>query len=119
MPELPEVESARRVIEGSALGRRIAAVDDSDEWVCRPHRPGDLERALVGRRLTAVHRRGKSLWCDTSGVGRARKPGPALGIHLGMSGKIVIADGPAARSRAATTGSVDGLPATTGSRGSR
>ena len=92
MPELPEVESARRVIEGSALDRRIAAVDDSDEFVCRPHRTGDLSRALVGRRLTAVHRRGKSLWCDTSGVGRGRKPGPALGIHLGMSGKIVIAD---------------------------
>ncbi len=31
MPELPEVESARLVIEGSALGRRIAAVDDSDD----------------------------------------------------------------------------------------
>jgi len=92
VPELPEVESARRVIEGSALGRRIATVEDSDEWVCRPHRPGDLGRALVGRRLTAVHRRGKSLWCDTSGVGRARTPGPTLGIHLGMSGKIVIAD---------------------------
>jgi formamidopyrimidine-DNA glycosylase len=92
MPELPEVESARLVIERGALGRVIADVDDSDTYECRPHHPGDLRQALLGRRLTAAHRRGKSMWCDTSGVGRSRTPGPSLGIHLGMSGKIVIAN---------------------------
>ncbi|HEX5204049.1 MAG TPA: DNA-formamidopyrimidine glycosylase family protein [Actinoplanes sp.] len=85
MPELPEVEFARSVIERAALGRLIADVDDSDTYVCRPHRPGDIRAALAGHRLTAAHRRGKTMWCDTSG-------GPVLGIHLGMSGKIVIAD---------------------------
>src|SRR5215471_8133007 len=93
MPELPEVESARAVIERVALERVIADVDDSDSYECRPHRPGEIRAALIGRRLTAAHRRGKSMWCDTSGTGRSRTPGPALGIHLGMSGKIVIADG--------------------------
>jgi formamidopyrimidine-DNA glycosylase len=92
VPELPEVESARAVIEGAALGRRIVDVDDSDSYECRPHRPGEIRAALVGRRLTSAHRRGKSMWCDTSGVGRASTPGPVLGIHLGMSGKIVVAD---------------------------
>jgi formamidopyrimidine-DNA glycosylase len=92
MPELPEVESARAVIERAALGRTIADVDDGDSYECRPHRPGDIRAALIGRRLTSVHRRGKSMWCDTSGPGRSRTPGPELGIHLGMSGKIVIAD---------------------------
>jgi formamidopyrimidine-DNA glycosylase len=92
MPELPEVESARSVIERRALGRRIVDVDDSDRFVCRPHQPGEIRAALIGRRLRVVHRRGKSMWCDTSGVGRVRNPGPVLGIHLGMSGKIVIAD---------------------------
>ncbi|NMO92308.1 Fpg/Nei family DNA glycosylase [Actinomycetospora sp. TBRC 11914] len=85
MPELPEVESARSVLERSALGRRIVAADDTDGWVCRPHPPGEIALALVGTELTAAHRRGKTLWCDTPG-------GPVLGIHLGMSGKIVIAD---------------------------
>ncbi len=85
MPELPEVESARAVIAHGALGRRIVDVDDSDTFVCRPHAPGEIRAALVGRTLTAVHRRGKSMWCDTS------DGGPVLGIHLGMSGKIVIA----------------------------
>jgi formamidopyrimidine-DNA glycosylase len=92
VPELPEVESARAVIERAGLNRRIASVDDSDTWVCRPHPPGEIRDALLGRKLTAAHRRGKSMWCDVSGAGRSRVPGPALGIHLGMSGKIVIAD---------------------------
>ena len=86
MPELPEVESARAVIARSGLGRKIVDVDDSDTYVCRPHRPGQIRDALTGRELVAAHRRGKSMWCDTS------DDGPELGIHLGMSGKIVIAD---------------------------
>jgi formamidopyrimidine-DNA glycosylase len=93
MPELPEVESARAVIEHAALGRRIVDVDDSDTYECRPHKPGEIRTALLDRRLTAVHRRGKSMWCDTSGTGRSAVPGPVLGLHLGMSGKIVVADG--------------------------
>jgi formamidopyrimidine-DNA glycosylase len=84
VPELPEAESARAVIERSALGRRIVAVDDTDGYVCRPHAPGQIAAALVGTALTAAHRRGKTLWCDAG-------TGPVLGIHLGMSGKIVIA----------------------------
>jgi formamidopyrimidine-DNA glycosylase len=93
MPELPEVESARTVIEREAIGREIVDVDDSDSYECRPHRPGEIRAALTGRKLTEVHRQGKSMWCDTSGLGGSATPGPALGIHLGMSGKIVIADG--------------------------
>lgn len=92
MPELPEVESARATIEAAALGRRIAEVDDSDTYECRPHPPGEIRDALVGRSLTAAHRRGKSMWCDTSGVGRSRTPGPTLGLHLGMSGRILVTD---------------------------
>jgi formamidopyrimidine-DNA glycosylase len=93
VPELPEVESARAVIDRAALGRVITDADDSDSYECRPHRPGEIRAAILGRRLTAVHRQGKSIWCDTSGLADDGPPGPALGIHLGMSGKIVIADG--------------------------
>ncbi len=92
MPELPEVETARSLIADEALHRRIAGVDDSDTFVCRPHRPGELRDVLTGRSLTAAHRHGKAIWCDTSGLG------PDLGIHLGMSGRIIVtsADGRAA-----------------------
>lgn len=84
MPELPEVESARLVIERAALHRHIVGVDDADTYECRPHRPGVIREALVGRALTAVHRRGKLMWCETS------YDGPLLSIHLGMSGPIIV-----------------------------
>jgi formamidopyrimidine-DNA glycosylase len=90
VPELPEVETARRLIADEALHRPIVAVDDTDTFVCRPHSPGQLREALTGRSLTAVHRRGKTMWCETSGVGGSGEPGPDLGIHLGMSGRIVV-----------------------------
>jgi formamidopyrimidine-DNA glycosylase len=87
MPELPEVESARAVIERNGLRRRIVDVDDSDTYVCRPHAPGEIRHALLGGELVTALRRGKSMWCQTS-----CSPGAVtLGIHLGMSGKIVIA----------------------------
>ncbi len=89
MPELPEVESARTVLEG-ALDREIRAVDDNDQWVCRPHPPGEIAAALVGGRLTAAHRQGKTMWCET--VDRSGAPGPNLGVHLGMGGRIIVTD---------------------------
>ncbi len=113
MPELPEVETARRLIADQALHRRIVDVDDSDRYVGRPHAPGELRSALTGRSLTAAHRRGKTIWVETSGLdgaGPADHPGdsgpepgdpgaaaggqqaggPELGIHLGMSGRILV-----------------------------
>jgi formamidopyrimidine-DNA glycosylase len=82
MPELPEVERARRTLE-SALGRRIAGVDDRDSYVCRPHAPGELADALTGHTFATAHRRGKFMWLETD-------DGPALGLHLGMAGRIVV-----------------------------
>ncbi len=91
MPELPEVETARHLIADQALHRRIVNVDDSDGYVRRPHSPGELASALTGRSLTAAHRRGKTLWLETSRTGGERASGgPELGIHLGMSGRIVV-----------------------------
>ncbi len=101
MPELPEVESARRVLADGALHRRIADVDDHDDYVTRPLTPGALRSALIGRTFTAAHRRGKSMWLTVSGdrddpTDPDASPGdPDLGIHLGMSG-IVVVTGPSA-----------------------
>ena len=85
MPELPEVEAARSLIEERALGREITAVDDADTYVCRPHVPGEIADALIGATLTSAHRRGKTMWVATD-------RGPVLGLHLGMAGKIVIGE---------------------------
>jgi len=87
VPELPEVENARRLIADKALYRRIADVDDNDAFVGRPHFPGEMRDALAGRMLTAARRRGKTMWLETS------EEGPDLGIHLGMSGRIIVTSG--------------------------
>jgi formamidopyrimidine-DNA glycosylase len=85
VPELPEVEAARSLIEERALGREIVAVDDEDTYVCRPHSPGEIRDALVGATFTSAHRQGKTMWVATD-------RGPVLGLHLGMAGKIVIGE---------------------------
>ena len=90
MPELPEVERARSVIAERALGRRIAAVEDGDTWVCRPHAPGEIAAALEGARLVEAHRRGKAMWVQTD-------RGTQLGLHLGMTGRISVDEDPAPR----------------------
>jgi len=82
MPELPEVERARQTLE-SALGRRIVGVDDSDSYVSRPHIRGEIASALTGHTLVSAHRRGKFMWLET-------EDGPALGLHLGMAGRILV-----------------------------
>jgi formamidopyrimidine-DNA glycosylase len=84
MPELPEAERARQVVE-TALGRTIASVEDQDTYVSRPHPPGEIASALAGHRLISAHRRGKFLWIETD-------DGPTLGLHLGMAGRIVVDD---------------------------
>jgi formamidopyrimidine-DNA glycosylase len=86
VPELPEVERARALIADRGLGRRIADVDDTDTYVCRPHAPGELRAALTGRELVTANRIGKTMWCETS------DEGPDLGLHLGMAGRIVVDD---------------------------
>jgi len=87
VPELPDVEIARRVIEERGLGRRIASVEDSDTWVSRPHGPGEIAQALTGARLTAAHRHGKTMWIETD-------TGPVVGLHLGMTGGIRVDEDP-------------------------
>jgi formamidopyrimidine-DNA glycosylase len=88
MPELPEIEIARQAL-ACAVDREIRAIDDNDSWVCRPHPPGEIAAALVGGRLTAALRRGKTMWCETEVRGGA---GPRLGIHLGMGGRLLVSD---------------------------
>lgn len=82
MPELPEVERARRTLE-SVLNRRIVEVDDRDTYVCRPHAPGQIADALIGHRFVTANRRGKLMWLET-------EEGPVLALHLGMTGQIVL-----------------------------
>jgi len=90
VPEILEVEAARAVLEARALDRGIARVHAPDAWFLkRGLTPRGVRSALTNRRLERARRRGKLLLVDTS------NDGPVLGLHLGMSGRIVV-DGEAA-----------------------
>lgn len=100
MPEILEVEEARQLIATRALDRTIATVDAPDAWYLKRGLTGDvIGRVLPGRHFTAVRRRGKLLLLDTdTGLGRrgdGDAQGPTLGLHLGMTGRVVV-DGTAA-----------------------
>lgn len=87
MPELPEVEVTRLSLAERIDGGRVA-----DVALGKPLRwPLGIEpRALVGRRLGAVSRRGKYLWFPLSlplADAQATVPGGLL-VHLGMSGSL-------------------------------
>lgn len=86
MPELPEVETVRRglepVLEGSRLVRVLARRPD-----LRFPLPKDFQARLEGRRVTGIGRRAKYLLVALDGP-------DVLMIHLGMSGRIRIHQGP-------------------------
>jgi formamidopyrimidine-DNA glycosylase len=83
MPELPEVETARRGIQRCATGRRIEEVIVRDTRL-RWRVPRNLARNLVGHRVQRVDRRGKYL------IFRLRSG--CMLLHLGMSGSLRFVD---------------------------
>src|SRR5712691_1120741 len=84
MPELPEVETARKLATRALAGRRIVGVATvEDPIVYAGVSPRRLAAALRGRRVTAVGRKGKHLWLELD-----RRPWPAF--HFGMSGSFRV-----------------------------
>ncbi|HEY3644090.1 MAG TPA: bifunctional DNA-formamidopyrimidine glycosylase/DNA-(apurinic or apyrimidinic site) lyase, partial [Gammaproteobacteria bacterium] len=81
MPELPEVETARRGITPYLKGKRVQAVTVRDRRLRWPIPPA-LLKELPGQRIESVDRRGKYLLLRTAA-------GTAL-LHLGMSGSLRV-----------------------------
>lgn len=67
MPELPEVESARKSLEKTITGKVIASVNVRSPAAVRTHGPGQFARALRGKQIIAVGRRGKTLLIEFRG----------------------------------------------------
>ena len=63
MPELPEVETARRLAERELVGRRIEQVEVADDRVVYDRAPPEAVQAtLMGRTVAGARRKGKYLW---------------------------------------------------------
>ena len=61
MPELPEVETVRRIRRPQLAGQAIRAVTVNRADVLAHPAPDEFCRAVVGRRIEGVGRRGKFL----------------------------------------------------------
>jgi len=84
MPELPEVETVRRLIAPHCVNQRIAGVELRDfTGVLETNLPFDPVAAIVGASILSVQRRGKYLLfpLDT---------GLWLTIHLRMTGRVIV-----------------------------
>jgi formamidopyrimidine-DNA glycosylase len=82
VPEVLELELTRRAAL-ELVGRRIVAVERTDPLVVDP----GVDDAVRGCRIEGVDRRGKVLELATDG--------PAIGLHFGMTGRL-LRDGTAA-----------------------
>lgn len=83
MPELPEVETVRRVIGPQVAGRTIVGVDVRHPAVVARPSAGELAAELCGQRIEGLGRRGKFLVFSLG-------TGDALVLHLRMTGQVLV-----------------------------
>jgi formamidopyrimidine-DNA glycosylase len=82
MPELPEVETVKRGLEGLIVGKKVGSVDY--DWPKGfPNSADDINSFLIGSKVTAVRRRAKVLIIDLDSK-------YSLVIHLKMTGQLVF-----------------------------
>jgi formamidopyrimidine-DNA glycosylase len=79
LPELPEVETVRRLLEPVLTGRKLTRVRIDDGRLTRPYDPVHIAAELQGERVAQVDRRGKYLVLRF-------ESGRALLVHLRMTG---------------------------------
>ena len=96
MPELPEVERARRLVDEHCTGHTITRVvgleqgggprdGQFDDIVCGGGSTAqDIVKALTGRKLNSTHRKGKQMWFCLDNKGKHPL------FHFGMTGSFAI-----------------------------
>lgn len=85
MPELPEVETIRRGLARSVIGKRIEEVHIFDPVLIRKPAVRAFIRGLKGKAVTEVARRGKVLLLNL-------EDGKVWAVHLRMTGKMLFHD---------------------------
>ena len=99
MPELPEVESARRLASQACTGLRVNDVKlfeqgggprnglFDDIVIGESKSIDDIKSVFIGKRVNSVNRKGKQLWFDLSGSA------VSVLFHFGMTGAFVLKGG--------------------------
>ncbi|XP_068303094.1 formamidopyrimidine-DNA glycosylase isoform X2 [Pyrus communis] len=84
MPELPEVEAARRAVEEHCVGKKIrkARIADDSKVIDGVSR-ADFEASLLGKIIVSAHRKGKNMWLCLDSP-------PFPSFQFGMAGAVYI-----------------------------
>lgn len=84
MPELPEVEAARRAVEENCIGKKIikCIVADDDKVIDGVSRE-EFEASVVGKTIVAARRKGKNMWLQLDSP-------PFPSFQFGMAGAVYI-----------------------------
>jgi formamidopyrimidine-DNA glycosylase len=92
MPELPEVEAARRYLESTILLQPIRAAEVLDNRILSGVSPDALEISLAGKQFLSVQRHGKRLFLRL-------QDDLWLTLHLGLTGRLVYLQAQVAKPR--------------------
>jgi formamidopyrimidine-DNA glycosylase len=90
MPELPEVETVANGVDARIRGDRIEEVWFSSKREPMKTPPAAMAKALTGRTIERVRRVGKHIVFDFAPEAK-RDPIQWI-VHLGMTGRLVVAD---------------------------
>ncbi len=82
MPELPEVETIKRGLNGLIIGETIKGIS-ADNPKSFPNSPTDVSGFMIGAKVINVRRRAKMLLIDLDS-------GYSLLVHLKMTGQLVF-----------------------------
>jgi formamidopyrimidine-DNA glycosylase len=83
MPELPEVETIKKELSPFILGRVVKAVDIFWNKMVRRPSVDEFRRRVIGKKITALSRRGKYLFFHLEGGG-------VLVMHMKMTGSLLV-----------------------------
>lgn len=83
MPELPEVEITKRMLEPALLGNKITRVGTTAPSYFFLTSPSTLKKNLLGEETIAIERIGKYLLLNM-------RSGHRLFLHLGMTGQLYV-----------------------------
>lgn len=82
MPELPEVETIKRELEQTVLGKKITGVVINNAKVIKLPEPEKFKKEILGRKIKNIIRQGKALVLELSG-------NKSLMVHLRMTGQLI------------------------------
>ena len=83
MPELPEVEIIKRIIEPQIKGQKILSVDVRNEQIIAYPETSMFCGSLINKTITGMNRRGKFLSVNLDG-------GDKVYLHLRMTGQLLV-----------------------------